>query len=359
MRASRSGGFSVAERTGRLATALRAASLAALFALLAGGCAGARGPGARPAGGSSNPDVLIAEADTAIAAADAVAARRALDRALAIAPDSAPVHLARGRFFMAIRRYKDAKGELDRAAAIDPSSAEPHYLLGVAYLAAGDKESARSSLARALELDPGHARAREALAGLLESRYEAAGIPADYARLGGHSTISRGELGVILAVELGADPDRVTWRSGEVQRVNWPELDEAWGSRWLRASVMRHWIETFPDGSLHLDDPMTRGQLALVLARLSRESGRWNGARHGTPGAPGTPDSPDTVFADLGARHYLGRAAAEAVRLGLPLRTGKFEPLAAATGDETLRSVRGLAHLLGAVPVVRAEPGNG
>lgn len=325
----------------------RAASVAALALLLAG-CAGGRASSVRPGGASaSNPAALIAEADSAIARADAAAARRALDRALAIAPDSAPVHLARGRFFTAIRRYKDAKGELDRAAALDPRSAEAHYLLGVAYLAGGDREEARSSFARALELDPGHARARQALAGLLESRYVAAGIPGDYANLGGHPTISRGELGVILAVELGADPDRNTWRSDDVQRVNWPDLDRAWGGRWLRASVVRHWIEAFPDGSLHLDDPMTRGQLAILLARMDAASGRWSGAR------------PDTVFRDLGPRHYLARAAAEAVRLGLPLREGRFEPLAAVTGDETLRSVRGLARRMGAVPVVRAEPGTG
>jgi len=329
----------------------RAVLWAVALALLAAGCSGARGPSVHPgAASSSDPAALIAEADTAIAAADAATARRALDRALALAPESAPVHLARGRFFTAIRRYRDAKAELDRAAALDPRSPEPFYLLGVAYLADGQKEPARSSFARALELDPGHARAREALAGLLEGSYVAAGIPGDYTKLGGHSTVSRGELGVILAVELGADPDRAAWRSDEVQRLNWPELDQAWGARWLRASVVRHWIEAFPDGSLHLDDPMTRGQLALILARLGTEAGRGKGSRGGAP---------DTVFADMGARHYLARAAAEAVRLGLPLREGKFEPLAAATGDEALRSVRGLARLLGAVPVVRAEPGTG
>jgi Tfp pilus assembly protein PilF len=329
---------------------------AASLALLAASCSGARGPAARPAGiRGSDPAALIAQADTAIAAADANAARRALDRALAVAPESASVHLARGRFFTAIRRYHDAKAELDRAAALDPRSPEPHYLLGVAYIAGGEKDAARSSFARALELDPGHARARAALAGLLQGSYEAAGIPGDYATLGGRPTISRGELGVILAVELGADPDRTTWRSDEVQRLNWPELDQAWGARWLRASIVRHWIEAFPDGSLHLDDPMTRGQLAIVLARLESESGRAARGKEARGGA----SVPDTVFADLGPRNYLGRAAADAFRLGLPLREGRFEPLAAATGDETLRSVRGLARLLGAVPVVRADPGEG
>jgi len=350
MRASRSENCCAAERRRPEQDAAWFLALAVLAAVMAG-CSGTRGPEARPSSdpqGRSGIHAQLAEADSAIARGDAVAARRALDRALAAAPESASVHLARGRFFTRIQRYRDAKSELDRAAELDPASAEPHYLLGVAYLAAGEKDPARVELARAVELDPGHIRARELLAGLLEGRYEAAGIPGDYARLGAHTTISRGELGVVLAVELGADPDRATWRPDEVQRVNWPELDQAWGARWLRAAVVRHWIEPFPDGSLHLDDPITRGQLALMVARLGAASGRWK------------PAAPDTIFADLGPRHYLARAAAEAVRLGLPLRSGKFDPLAAATGDEALRSVRGLARLLGAAaPVVPAQPGNG
>ncbi|MGE5180345.1 MAG: tetratricopeptide repeat protein [Bacteroidota bacterium] len=318
-----------------------AAPAALVLIALAAGCAGSRGTSTGPALPGDAP-ALIALADTAMAAGDANGARRILDRALATAPESAPVHLARGRFFTAIRRYKDAKDELDRAASLDPRSAEPAYLLGIAYLASGDKDHARAAFAHAAALDPGHVRARDALASLLEGRYEAAGIPGDYAKIAARTTVSRAEVGVILAVELGVDPDRTTWRVDDIQRVNWPELDQAWGARWLRAAVMRHWIEAFPDGSLHLDDLMTRGQLALLLARLGSDQGRCC-AR------------PDSSFTDMGERHYLGRAAAEAVHLGLPLRSGRFEPLAAATGDEALRSVRGLARLLGATPVVDGE----
>jgi len=325
-----------------------------LAALLIGGCAGSRGPTVHPGAAGSDLAALIAAADTAIAAGDAASARRALDRALAVAPESAAVHLARGRFFTAIRRYKDAKEALERASTLAPSSPEPYYLLGMAYLSGGEREPARSAFARAVALDPGHARAREGLAKLSEGRYEAAGIPADYARLGGRSTVTRGELAVILAVELGADPDRTTWRAGEVQRVNWPELDQAWGARWLRASFARHWVEVYPDGSLHLDDPLTRGQLALILTRIALPSSWGKGSNPEPKGA-----RPDTVFVDLGPRHYLAHAASQAFRMGMPLRAGRFEPLAAVTGDEALRSVRGLARRVGAVPIVASEPGTG
>ncbi len=328
-----------------------AALLTAL--LLVSGCAAGRGAATRPSDSGARDEAgslarLIAEADAAIASGDAVAARRALDRALAAAPDSVATHMARGRFFVAIRRYKDAKEALERAASLDPRNAEPAYRLGLAYAAMGDKDAARASFARAVAIDPAHAAARAELAGLMRERYEAAGIPGDYPLLAGRASLSREELGVMLAVELGADPDRVAWRSDGIQRTDWPELDQAWGARWLRASLMRRWIPAFPDYSYHLDDPVTRGQLAILLARVAADSRPAGGF------AP-----PDTAFADLGPRHYLNHAASRAFRLGLPLRDGKFEPLAAATGDEAVRAVRGLARLLGATPIVSGEPGPG
>jgi Flp pilus assembly protein TadD len=346
-----------------LATVPHAAALLAAL-LLAAGCAGGRGGAARPDGGvaSGQPGSLarlIAEADAAIAAGNAAAARRSLDRALATAPESVSTHLARGRFFAAIRRYKDAKEALDRAASLDPRNPEPPYQLGLAYVAAGDKDAARDAFGRAIDLDPGHAAARTAMAGLMRERYEAAGIPGDYPLLAGRSTLSRGELGVMLAVELGVDPDQTTWRSDEIQRTSWPELDQAWGARWLRASLMRRWIPAFPDNSYHLDDPVTRGQLAILLARVAEES-RPASALAGAASARAGEASPqDTLFADLSYRHYLTRAASRAVLLGLPLRDGKFQPLAAATGDDAVRAVRGLSRFLGATPIVRGEPGPG
>lgn len=331
-----------------MGSARRLALAALLGALCGGAIAGCGGSGAaRPeALSSTTPATLIALADSAVAAGDANTARRALDRALALAPEDPSVHLARGRFFTAIRRYKDAKAEFDRAAKLDSRSPEPAFQLGRAYQHAGQRDSARIAYTRALGLDPRHAAARDSLAGLLRGRYEAAGVPGDYPVLGGKPTVSRGELAVVLAVELGADPDHISWRSDDAPRTSWPELDQAWGARWLRASLMRRWIPLLPDGSYHLDDLVTRGQLALLLSRVAAESGRI-----GTLGA-------DTSFADLDVRSYLARPAARSYRLGLPLREGgRFEAPAAATGDEVFRAVRGLARWLGATPVVRVEGG--
>jgi tetratricopeptide (TPR) repeat protein len=321
----------------------------AVLAVAAAGCGGARtAGGARPAevDPAAPPEALVALADSAVRTGDADLARRALERASEIAPSDARVRLAYGRYYVALRRYNDAKVEFDRAASLDPKSAEPHYELGRAYLAAGERVDAHRSLLRALRIDPRHPGALAALRPILEDRYRAAGIPTEYAELPARSTLSRGELGVVLAVELGVDPDRITWRSDAARRTDWPALDAAWGSRWLRASVARGWIAPMADRDLHLDDPMTRGALAILVSELLARS----------PSA-----AADTValasFPDLGPRHYLGLAAGRAAGLGLPPREdGRFEPQALATGWEALQVVRGLARTTGALPVVSTEP---
>src|SRR5439155_17800610 len=78
----------------------------------------------------AGPDALLALADSAVAAAEPDLARRALERAVQAAPQSAAVHLGYGRYYTAILRYKDAKAELDRAAELEPASPEPAYWLG-------------------------------------------------------------------------------------------------------------------------------------------------------------------------------------------------------------------------------------
>ena len=323
----------------------------------AAGCGGgSKGAGTRPAAdlGGDVPG-LIALADSAIARGDANEARRALDRALSVSPGNPAVHLARGRFYAAIRRYADAKTEFERAASLDPTSPEPHYQLGKAYLAAGERDEALASFNRATALDPAHGGSVAGIASLLGARYEAAGIPGDYPRIAERSTLSRGELGVALAVELGANPDGIVWRSDEATRMEFAELDDAWGARWVRAAIARRWLLPYADGALHLEDPVTRASLAITLARIAERSAAVGAPSDSVGGAPVRGGA--ASFPDLGPRHYLGRAAERAVRFGLPTREGgKFEPLAVASGLEALRAVRGLARSIGASPVVSPGP---
>jgi tetratricopeptide (TPR) repeat protein len=339
------------------------------LAFLAGGCAGGAPPAATAPGGAT-PSFLVASADTALASGDPDGARRLLLRAVEEAPESAFVHVALGRLHTAFRRYKDARESFDRAAQLDPLDPEPAYWLGKAYQQSGDLAAASQAYAAALRLDPYHRAAAAALGPILGARYAAAGVPAEYALLRDRPTVTRGELAVALAVEFGADPDRVSWRSDARPRGNDVELESAWGGRWAKAAVARGWIVPFADGSFHLDDPVTRAALALALAGLERG---WAG----DPSPSAAPrDTTEIAFADLGPRHYLRRAASSAVAAGLPLRREpehgvaagqgsvpdagagvRFDPWAAATGADLMLALRGMARRLGARPVVSTEPG--
>lgn len=327
--------------------------LAALLWLLVSlaGCGGgaSRSVPAAPIDESAPPRFLVASADSALAAGDAEGAFRLLQRAEKIAPDSAYVHLALGRLQTALRRYKDAKESFGRAASLDRTNPEPAYWLGKAYQQSGDLASAAEAYSAALRLDPNHRPAAEALGPILGARYEAAGIPGEYALLRGKPTLTRGELAVILAVELGVDPDRAVWRSDAAHPEESEEIAAAWGARWAKAAVTREWITPFADGRFHLDDPVTRAALALVLSTVER---RW-----GPAVAPAAPDTTTVAFPDVGPRHYLYRAATRATLAGLPLRGegGRFEPWASATGPDVMQAVRGLARRLGASPVVSSE----
>ncbi|HXF58877.1 MAG TPA: tetratricopeptide repeat protein [Candidatus Saccharimonadales bacterium] len=266
-------------------------------------------------------------------------ARRSLARAAELRPQSAEAHDALGLLHTATRRYMDAKAEFDRAAALDTVSAIPLYHLGVAYAQSGDQAKAAEAFSRALARDPTHAPTLAALGSTLDSRYRAAGLPEDYPALRAHPSVSRGELGVMLAAELGADPARPSWRGRSDRPSDTEEARGAWGEPWLRVSIARGWITPFPDGSFHLADPVTRGMLALLVT-----------------GIAGRASSPATnVFPDLTRRHYLFRAASEATSIGMPLRGMRFEPSASVTGPEALQTLKGLAARLGVEPVVGGE----
>ncbi|HEY3156956.1 MAG TPA: tetratricopeptide repeat protein [Candidatus Eisenbacteria bacterium] len=378
--------------------------LLALFVCAAAGCAGGRD--ARPAlpEGTVAIPVLLAEADstaaggnpadarnvyaraaraaaragsrpleiraqlgtglTSLALADAESARRAFLRAVELDPALAAAHVGLGRYHAAIRHYKDAKEEFERAAALDTLSPEPLYRLGLAYAEAKQTKLAAEALTRALARDPTHAPSLEALGALSESRYLTVGLPAGYAALRAHSSVSRGELGVMLAAELGADPERPSWHGAKDYPSDTEEARGAWGERWIRVSLARGWLAPFPDGSYHLGDPVTRGALALLIAAIEKT---WTQSAGGSrvPPSPGSADDPAArripapdPFPDVGPRHYLFRPAQEAARIGLPLRPeGRFEPWASATGSEAFAALKGLARALGVEAVLPEEPG--
>jgi hypothetical protein len=340
----------------------RTAALA-LVLLLAGCGGGGLRPAAGPAGDGADPPSLLALADSALAAGEPVRARALYERALTASSRAGDaVHRARatvgmGRYYAAARRYRDARVEFERAATLDTTRAAPFYFLARAYLDAGEESQAIRALVLGLRREPGEARSLEALRPLTRSRCEAVGVPPEFAELSSRTGVTRGELGVMLAVMLGLDPGREVWSSDRPPPAIPPEADAAWGARWLRAAVMQGLLTSFPDGTLRLDDPVSRGLFALLVARAERSlTAPKDPAGSGGPDDGGGAEELHVTLPDLGPRHYLRRAAQRAVQLGLPTHSGgTFDPQAAASGEDVLRVLDRLAAGAGRTPVLPAE----
>jgi tetratricopeptide (TPR) repeat protein len=268
-----------------------------------------------------------------------------------------------GRYLAAARRYHDAQVAFEQAATLDTLIAEPFYYLARASVELGDEVLAIRSLARGLRREPGDAPSVALLQSLARSRCEAAGLPPDYAELPSRTSVTRGELGVMIAVELGLDPDRMGWSSDRPQVIVPAEVEGAWGARWLKAAVLRGYLRPFPDGSLHLEDPVTRGVLALTVAVVERSLGTLERAvRPAAPDSAGAGAAPEAApippppLPDLGSRSYLRRAAGRAARLGLPTHSGgAFDAAANASGADVARVLDRLARLAGRTPALPEE----
>jgi tetratricopeptide (TPR) repeat protein len=364
----------------RLSGAIRASLLS--LSLAAAGAAGCAGSGAQISAGPEGADAatLAALGDSALAAGSPGRARALYERAGAVAASAgdtrneARAAVGVGRYLALARRYHDARVQFERAAALDTLSAAPFYYLARASLDLGDEKLALRALATGLRRDPDDAASAALFQSLARARCTEAGLPPEYAELPLRSSVTRGELGVMIAVELGLDPDRLGWASDRPQIIVPPEADGTWGARWLKASVLRGYVRAFPDGSLHLADPVTRGALALSLAMLERNLGLdrraatppgYGAEVEGTSESPAAGDStaavssasaPRPAFPDLGARSYLRRAAARAVALGLPTHLGGvFDASANATGADVLRVLDRLAREAGRTSAVPPE----
>ncbi len=78
-----------------------------------------------------------------------------IDHALAVAPNSAEAHVARGVFFYwAHRQYDDAVAEFNRALALQPNNALAQQFLGWVNRRRGEWERSIADAQRAQELDP-------------------------------------------------------------------------------------------------------------------------------------------------------------------------------------------------------------
>ena len=85
-------------------------------------------------------------------------ALRSYERALSVAPNFYPAHVAVGEIYLERHMLEKATYELTLAVSLDPKQARPYYLLGLAKTQAGRHREALESFRKALDLDPGDHR---------------------------------------------------------------------------------------------------------------------------------------------------------------------------------------------------------
>lgn len=100
----------------------------------------------------------------AVQRGDAARARRLLDGALTIAPDDAPLRIARGRLRIERRDCQGAFEDFDAARRAAPGLAVAHGLAGSALMCLGRRAEAFRAFEESLALDPTQTRLRDLLA---------------------------------------------------------------------------------------------------------------------------------------------------------------------------------------------------
>jgi tetratricopeptide (TPR) repeat protein len=95
-------------------------------------------------------------------------------KAIGLAPNSAPAHANLGRALAANREWDRALAELRLSLELDPGYAPAHYHLGVALARQGKPAEAIGQWREALKLDPASAEAHDALADALSAQGERA-----------------------------------------------------------------------------------------------------------------------------------------------------------------------------------------
>ncbi len=109
----------------------------------------------------------------------------AIDRALALKPDSYAAHCVRAEIAFTRKDFPATHRALDEASAIDPAHPRVFELRGRTYFLQGRQEVAIAAVRKAIDLDPGAAKTRILLAWMLQQSgqlQEAAAIADDLVR---------------------------------------------------------------------------------------------------------------------------------------------------------------------------------
>ncbi len=278
-------------------------------------------------------DVALGRA--AMARGDHVAARAALERAVAASPESAFLHRDLARVAAAMGDDDEALARAARALELDENDAEAWALQGRIKARRGDVSGGLDDLRRAARLNPDLPDVADTIASL-EAELAEALLPAEFKAIPTQPTLMRGDLAALLAHHLPAllTPRRPTVLITDARR-HWaqPAILQV-----IRAGVMTEYANhTFQPASA-----VSRGDLAVAVDRvLTLVAGRApERARQWRDGA--------ITFADLRAGHMLHGPASRAVASGVLQVSddGRFRPTERVSGAEAEAAVIRLKDLI-------------
>lgn len=117
-------------------------------------------------GSSIEATYLVARANAQLGLKEVGEARKSLERAMAVAPNDAEVHLAWARMSVLDGKVDEAFQQIDAAIKAVPDNLEAWLLKGDLLRASGKLKEAEATYQHALKLDPKHQGTRLALAGI-------------------------------------------------------------------------------------------------------------------------------------------------------------------------------------------------
>jgi len=123
------------------------------------------GPGSRP-----DATALLASGRARLDECSFDEARRDLEAALELEPDSARIHTFLAMSLAGLGRAEESFAHLKRAVELDPAYLTAHYNLGILLLRNGQLDEAEQCFLAALRLGPENAKVVEAYERLREAR---------------------------------------------------------------------------------------------------------------------------------------------------------------------------------------------
>ncbi len=253
------------------------------------------------------------------------AAERYLYRALALAPESAEIHLQLGDLFRALGRHDAALDRCLEAVRLAPGMAQARNNLGNAYRDVGRTGDAIAEFRRAVSLDASLPEAQFNLGVALQQRGEGAEAAECYRRvLQSRPAFPAAHLNLGLLLEERGDSAGAIAAYGAAVAAE-PDMVEAHVNLGMQLLLSGRFSEGWPEYEWRLRYPEYRG------SELAARASRWDGA-------------------DLGGRTILLEAEQG---FGDAIQFLRYAPLVAERGGRVLvRCAPQLAGLVAAAPGV-------